>query len=255
MSMKQSFAFRARARQAGFTLVEMMIALTVGLFLCLGFTVAFVNMKGAFVGQGNMTQLQDNERLAMTILTASVQEAGFFPNPLTDTAQTTTLLAPINDSTYGNMAQGQAIMGTDAASGNPVTLSTRYAAGTSDSLLNCVGGNVSSASASGFVRNVFYVDPTTNSLGCIYTTDGSTWNKDSGKPFALISNVTAMSVLYGVDSDSDGNIDKYLTAGSVTSGALWPSVKAARITLTFINPNDSTKPISWTQTINLMNNK
>jgi len=232
----------------------MMVALTVGLFLCLGFTVTFVNMKGAFVNQGSMSQLQDNERLAMAILTASVQEAGFFPNPLTDTRQTSTLLAPLTDATYGNMAQGQAIMGTTASAGQPVTLSTRYAAGTSDSLMNCVGGNVSTSSAAGFVRNVFYVDSTTKTFGCIYTTDGTTWNKDSGKQYALISNVTGMTVWYGVDTDSDGNIDQYLLASSVGT-AQWMSVKAARIKLDFINPNDTTKTISWTQTINLMNNK
>jgi type IV pilus assembly protein PilW len=65
-----------------------------------------------------------------------------------------------------------------------------------------------------------------------------------------------MSVVYAVDSSGTGNIDTYMLPAAVTQ---WGNVKAARITLTFINPYAAQQPgiptINWVQTINLMNNK
>jgi type IV pilus assembly protein PilW len=249
---------RARARQAGFTLVEMMVALTIGLFLVLGFTVAFVNMKGTFVSQDKLSQLQDNERLAMAVLTSTVGQAGYFPVTTANLGATRSGALPADaNATYGALAAGQAVIGQVAAAGRSETLSTRYAGNTSDGLLNCVGGNVViSPATSGSVRNVFAVNTATNTLGCVYSTDGgATYVTDTGgQPFALVSNITSMSVQYGVDTDADGNIDTYKAVGSVAAGE-WASVKAVRVTLTFINPNAAASPITWVQTINLMNNK
>ena len=240
-----------RAVQAGFTVVEMMVALTIGLVVVLGLAVAFVNMKSSFMTQDKLTQLQDGERLALGMLIDSLQESGYFPDPASN--DRATLLPAANDTVYGNMDAGQAVMGVAATSSVPESLSTRYASSGSDTLMNCVGSALP-AGAVHSVRNVFYVDAGTASLACMYSIDGGAWVKDGTKPFALVSGVKSMSVLYGVDTDGDANVDQYIGPGAVTA-AQWLAVRSVRVTLSFIDPNNAANTIDWAQTINLMNFK
>ena len=119
--------------------------------------------------------------------------------------------------------------------------------------MNCVGGALP-AGAQHTVRNVFFVDPASSTLGCVYSIDGGAWVMDGSKPFALISGVKSMSVLYGVDTDGDANVDQYIGPGAVTA-AQWLAVRSVRVTLSFIDPNNAANTIDWAQTINLMNFK
>ena len=237
-----------RSRQAGFTIVEMMVALGIGLVVVLGLAVAFVNMKSTFSTQDKLTQLQDNERLAMTMLTDAVQQAGYFPDPTINDRGT--LLAPDPSTTWDPMVGGQYILGTAATSARPESLSTRFASTGTDSLMNCVGGALAKA---GMVRNVFYVDTSSATLGCVYSVNGGAWVTDGGKPFALVGNVKSMAVKYGLDSDGDGSVDQYVDPAAVTA-AQWAAVHAVRVTLNFVDPVNG-KQIAWVQTINLMNFK
>jgi len=238
-----------RSRQSGFTIVEMMVALGIGLVVVLGLAVAFVNMKSTFSTQDKLTQLQDGERLAMSMLSDTVHEAGYFPDPLSNNRST--LLAADADTTWGAMAAGQAILGTAGTSSKPESLSTRYASDGTDTLMNCVGG----ALAKGTVRNVFYVDTASSALVCTYSIDGGAWVTDGGKPFALVSNVKSMSVLYGVDTNADGSVDKYL-APAAMGATQWGDVHSIQVTLNFLDPvNKANAAVTWLQTINLMNFK
>ena len=49
-----------RHAERGLTLVEMMVAITIGLFISLGLSAVFVNMKRAFNSQDALAQLQDH---------------------------------------------------------------------------------------------------------------------------------------------------------------------------------------------------
>ena len=244
------FPIAPKARQAGFTLVEMMVALAISMIVLLGFAVTFVNIKQTFISQDKITQLQDNERLAMTILTASAQQAGYFPNPAT--LDSTQIIAT-SPATYGSMLQSQAIVGTSG----PESLSMAFAASANDGLITCQGHTItaadiaaapSTANGSVSVRNIFYVDTTTNTLNCITLINGgtsATYGGGTAQP--LITNVSSMSVLYGVGGSS---VTGYWPAGTVPD---WTTVKSLRVTLNFVNPNNAATPIPWVQTINLLN--
>ena len=243
------FPIAPKARQAGFTLVEMMVALAISMIVLLGFAVTFVNIKQTFISQDKITQLQDNERLAMTILTASAQQAGYFPNPAT--LDSTQIIAT-SPATYGSMLQSQAIVGTSG----PESLSMAFAASANDGLITCQGHTItaadiaaapSTANGSVSVRNIFYVDSTANTLSCITLINNTTTSSyGGGLAQPLITNVSSMSVYYGVGS---GSVTGYWPASGVSD---WTAVKSLRVTLNFVNPN-STTPIPWVQTINLLN--
>ncbi len=243
--------------QSGFTIVEMMVALAISLIVMLGFAVTFVNIKSTFISQDKLAQLQDNERLAMAILTASAQQAGYFPNSVTlDNTQ----IAATSPTTYGSMAAGQAVTGTTVSGSTvPESLSLAFAASANDGLITCQGHTISStdiaaapstANGSVGVRNIFYVDPTAKTLNCITLVNGGTGSGyGGGTTQPLVTNVASMSVAYGVNGGS-GSPTGYWPAANVVS---WSSVKSVRVTLNFVNPNNTATTIPWVQTINLMN--
>ena len=243
-----------RARQAGFTLVEMLVAVTIGLVVLFGMTATFVNLKNTFKSQDKLGTLQDNERLALTFLTNSVNEAGYYPDPKnasTITASTAPTTAPVSPG--GTMPAAIAIYGTpDGASPtSPESLQTAYASMNTDGLLSCLGTSYTGAGTH-TVRNIYYVDPTTNSLMCRVLLDGlgSDAMTNGGTPQALVTGVSKMQVYYGLAAGGDSQVTSYVPPTSTTA---WGTVKAVRITLTFVNPFDATNPLVRTHTINLNN--
>ncbi|MEP6502623.1 MAG: PilW family protein [Betaproteobacteria bacterium] len=244
---------RSVARQAGFTLIELMIAMGIGLIIMLGMTFTFVNLKNTFQSQDRLSQLQDNERLALSMLTTSLNEAGFHPDPK-NPAQIAAS-GPPTTTPGGAMAIGTYIFGT--ADGNtattPESVSTQYAVASGTDITSCLGTTNAGASTV-TVRNIFYVDPTKNSLMCKVMVNGATTDAmaHSGTAEELISGVKKMTVYYGI-APSGTQITTYKASGSVTAAEWAGSVKAVRVQLDFVNPFDSTATISRTHTINLMN--
>jgi len=238
-------------RQCGLSLIELMIAMAIGLFLSLAMSVVYLYMKQAFNSQDQLAQLQDNERLALTILTTSVKTAGYYPDPLVLNAQATNL--PTATGTYA-FAQGQGMVGTTGATSNGDALATRYVSLSGDGVMDCtgtpyVGGTLNVSKQ--LMVNLFRVN-TSNELTCAVSGDGVTF----GTAVPLVSNVKSMTVLYGIDTTGSGSPDRYYTASAVPS---WAAVKTALVTLSFVNPfaGQPLQPatINWTHTVALMNSR
>ena len=244
-----------RARQTGFTLVEMMVAVTIGLVVLFGMTATFVNLKNTFRSQDKLAVLQDNERLALTYLTNSLNEAGYFPDPKnssTITASTAPATSPVSPG--GTMPAGAGVFGTaDGGSAtSPESLQTAYASLSTDGLISCIGTNYAgSATVPATVRNIYYVDPTTNSLMCRVLVNGATTDTmaNGGTPQVLVTGVSRMQVYYGIGTVGSSQVTTYVSPGSVTT---WSNVKAVRVTLNFTNPFGGAD-IVRTHTINMMN--
>jgi type IV pilus assembly protein PilW len=237
---------KRKYKNAGFSLIELMVSMTIALFLLMGFTAVFINLKQALTNQDGLAQLQDNERLALTILTNAIQSSGYFPDPLNNVAVD---LLPA-DSNF--LFPGQGIFGTTGATGVTDTLSTRYVSASGDGLTNCLGQTNTSGANSSIV-NTLYVDTTTKELKCNLGVGSST----TATP--LISNVSNLKILFGTDTSVEGSIDRYLTASAVATGKNWSNVKTAKITISFVNPYASSAgqpaTIDWVQIVNVMNRK
>jgi type IV pilus assembly protein PilW len=239
----------ARLRQGGFGLVELMVALGIALFIAAGLAFLYVNMKSTFNSQDQMSQLQDAQRLALTMLTTTVQSAGYFPGP--SPSNTANMAFPADGSSF---SAGQGIVGSSGTGTSSDTVNVRYqTAGSTDALMNCQGAT---ATAQTTWVNSFAIDDSSNTLTCAVIAKSGAITTASAA-VQLVSNVSKMSVLYGVDIDGDGNTDTYLPAGQITP-ALWPTVRSARFTLTFVvppvTPGGTPATQTWTQTIRLMNN-
>ena len=239
MSMHPHPSSRDARAAGGFGMVELLVAIAIGLFILLGLTTIFVNMRRTFTSQDQLAELQDSERLALTILTTTIQSAGYFPDPVADTRDS---VLPAS----GSFIAGQGLIGTTGTDADSDRISSRYvtAPEAKDGLMNCLG-ETNTTGAQQIVLNAFSVED--NKLYC--SLDGSDENRT-----VLVGNVQSMKILYGTDTAGTGNADKYIDAAAVQASNYWSSVRTARITLRFLNPvAGDNETVEWTQTINLMN--
>jgi type IV pilus assembly protein PilW len=233
----------ARSPHRGFTLVELMIALLIGLFLIGGLLTLVQAMKRSSTTQSGLSQLQDSERLAMQLITDVVQTTGYFPDPTTNTASSEFPAA-------GTFAQGQALTGTGTGTGD--TLSVRYATAGGDGVIDC-SGNVHAAATA--LTNAFSLDANGN-LQCTLTVGAG-----AAQTFTLVSGLQNLAVLYGVQTNSaSGNtsVDTYLNASQVTAGNYWPDVVSVQVALTFKNPlygqpGQTSQTVTFRRVIDVMN--
>ena len=83
MSLRHSTTIRRLGRaQLGFTLVELMITVAIALFLLGGLVTILQNVRSAYNNQQSLSQLQDQQRFAMTVITDVIQAGGYFPDPV-----------------------------------------------------------------------------------------------------------------------------------------------------------------------------
>jgi type IV pilus assembly protein PilW len=209
------------ARQRGFTLIELMIATTVATFLLGGVFYSLQSTRNAYTQQTGLAQLQDNVRLSMALITNSVETAGYFPNPLTNSAVAQfAVAAPFTTA-------GQAIAGTGSAAAPGDTITIRYASGQlNDNAMNCLG-RTNSSGAVQLMTNKFSVNAA-NQLICTY----------NGTDYPLItSGVQNMQIVYGVKrvGGTGTCTDTYLKSTEMTATD-WNVICSVRVSLTFDNP-------------------
>jgi len=257
------------ARSSGFTLLELMVAMFIGLFLVGGMMILVQDNKRTSNTQTQMAKLQDDERLALTMLTNVIQQAGYFPDPTTNTAASmfTTTGPVFGGGFYANnlgfLTPGQALFGYNIT--NPInvlatsdSLDVRFVTASGDGILNCFGA--SNTSGSNY-----------NNANFFFTFDGMLWCEDEvptaipvvGDPdysnTANPINVTQLAILYGVNTTGTSNsADTYKTVSQMSSSD-WPNVIAVQVTVTFTNPlysasNPGEPPtVSVSRVIGIMN--
>jgi type IV pilus assembly protein PilW len=208
----------------GFTLIELMIALLIGVFL-LGALLTIVQTNRAVFGdQNKLAQLQDAERMAMTMMSDVIQSAGYFPNPVNNTLTgTLTAVAPF--------AAGQSIYGLYSATAPGDQFSVRYMTASGDNILNCSGQPNTSGTNTLYV-NTFQV--VAGQLVC--NMNGTQYNLVGDGTTIVVNN---LSVLYGVKANaaaSGNSVDTYMTGTQVNAAGLWSSVISVMIALQFDNP-------------------
>ena len=236
-------------KQYGTSLIELMIASTIGLFLILGLGTVFYSMRQTSIARQGLSTLQNNERLAMTFLTTSIRGAGFY----TFSINPGVIISPSTQfpAVPSSFTQGQSIFGTTNG-GTADTLSVRFVTPP----LGAPGTLIQGCSA-GLIASTPYTDtysiqpslpgvPVTNDLVCT----------ENGVAYHLIAGIQGMSVLYGIDTSPThiGSVTEYVPASGVTN---WANVKTVSITLLFSNPLSGTpnqpQTVSFSMTAPYMN--
>jgi type IV pilus assembly protein PilW len=240
----------ARPAQRGFTLIEILIALLVGLFLMGALLTIVQTNRRVFGEQNQLAQLQDNERIAMTMMTDVIQSAGYFPQsqpPNNTLSGTLTAVAPF--------AASQSISGSYSLAAPGDTIQVRYMTAPGDGILNC-SGVPNTGAANQIYVNVFQV--LNGQLVCFLNT--TKYILVGGVPGSGLD-ITDMNILYGVNSSLPmvgNNVDTYMNAQQVSNGGLWNNIISVMVVLTFTNPLAAANPsqpatVTFQRVIGVMN--
>ncbi len=233
--------------QRGVTLTELMIALVIGLVVVAAVVQVFVSGKQGFSLQQGVSRAQESGRIGASLLDRTVRHAGYYRNPLLRRnevaalflGQTVNSLAiPLNAVAYG----------VDGASGAPDTLVVRFQGNEDATLLDCQGVadtclgdatcTANPVAAPVMVTNVFSLGAVDAQTGVRSLQCGRQVDQLNASPAVVVSaysaqpiieGVSDLQVKYGIDTNSDRVVDRFVDAGSVTD---WGAVFTIRVTLT-----------------------
>ena len=219
-------------RTRGFSLIELMIALTIGLVVAMVIAQIFVNTSSIFRSTDNLSRVQENARYALTLLTREIRSSAFKSDPRVKSA---TLYPPATPALTGTDGGSS---GTPA-SALPDTITVRFQGSgdgtTADGTVqDCVGNRIDYNKTPSV--NTFFIqnDAANNNEPTLYCNTVTTACV-AATCFALVPGVENMQILYGEDIaalpfsiNPDGSVDRWVTAGNVTN---WDNVLSVRIAL------------------------
>ncbi len=251
-------ATHAARFQRGYSMIEVMVAITIALFLMGGALTIVQHTRNTFMAQGQLTQLQDSERTAMSLMTDVIQSTGYYPNPH-DFTDAQTLVSP-SFTTPG--APNIAMVAVPGAIGDTITV--RYAAGPLDNVYNCRGDQNTGGGAFETWENQFSVIQVAAPPGAApqFQLQCTLWSLSTREfvTTALVNGVQKLAIQYGVNTTGAGATascaDRY-KASKDMQPADWSNVCSVKVTLTFANPFNppgGAKPtIDFTRVIAVMN--
>lgn len=214
--------------ECGVTLVELMVSITLGLFVVMAATALLVSAKSSYVAQDEDNRIRDAGRYGIETISRAVRQAAY--------ENWDTLTAPVvtSPTMTANVAGLDAarLIGTDEGISLPLSskvngsdlLALRFFGsgngGTADgAIVNCAGfgvaavKDVASADADrGW--SIFYVAEATGGepeLYCKYRGEKG-WASD-----AIARGVESLQVLYGVDTDGNGLPNQLMTASALNA--------------------------------------
>ena len=311
--MKRPMTSTQANSQAGFSLVELMVAITIGFIVIGAVGYLYIGSRGAFRTTDNMSRMQETARYAMDTLTRDIRMAGYrgcasasgtfnnalnnsslnaynFGQPLAGYDAQGTGWSPALPTGTGGLSALSILPGTDAIvlrsttgmgayvtqqPGNTsadlkVTTPNDLAIGDIAMVTDCTNATVfqiTNFNSTGGGQNVVHNTGTgtpgnsTNDLGhnfvngeiakmqskTYFIRTGASgrpalWVYDNflatsgSNPVELADGVQNMQVQYGIDTDSNGAVDSYATAGGVTN---WNQVVAVRISLLMASPDNN----------------
>lgn len=242
--------------QRGLTLVELMVSLAISMLIVIAASSFYLNSSRTSSTQDAASALQDSARFATDLITRNIQQAGY-QNYIWSTsgAMYRREVAPPADSEpdlrgYNNTAAGSGLdhglhnRTTDRIN-NSDTLVIRFqGSGTptgDGSIIDCLGRpQPQPASAGNRAFSIFEVIQPAGTLEpelrCKF------WDSAAGafSDAAVVRGVETLQFMYGVDTNNDSFIDRWLNASEVdsTGNAIndWSRVKAVRVGMVLRSP-------------------
>ncbi|MEW8028707.1 MAG: PilW family protein, partial [Candidatus Thiodiazotropha sp.] len=219
---------RAIHRQAGFSIISLMIASSIGIFLIGGAGKIYLDSKNAFNARSAIATASEGARFAVQDFRRYLVMAGRGVREQNDNADVYNAVDDNNLRTFPAVDPDNTVAATstgiiDIDSNNSSAVAVRYTEGPSPCGQD---GTINTTHTVRFYRNDQF------ELVCqdIETVGGVL---DTANAFEreMVSGVITMRALYGVDTDADGVANQYLTATEVTNANRWVNVVTIRIGL------------------------
>ncbi len=109
-------------RQMGLSLIELMIALVLGLMILLAVGTVFMSSRQSFSTQEAMARMQEGARYAFELMSVDVRQAGF-----TDCAPKSGTFSTLDGTDWINMLATQPLLGFESGTGLPADVTNALA--------------------------------------------------------------------------------------------------------------------------------
>lgn len=215
---------KRRTAERGLSLIELLIAMALTLFLVMGLATVYISNEEGSVAQRAEATLDDNVRLAVTLLTTDIRQAGYRWNLSIPVSQMFTIIPD-------NEADPVAFLATPS---NPLIIGTWHGSPappygfavsfqSDGTLSNCLGQLIPMGA---IATDEWKVDTLTNQLECrsrITTVNGNAF----GNYVPLVNNVEYMMVRFGIDALGDGSVTGYVTPAKVVTYSQIQAIQVA----------------------------
>ena len=213
-----------RRRQRGLSLVELLVALSLGALLMLAASTVLLAASGSYGDQSASARLDDNGRYALDAIARAVRQTAYVnwdssAAPVAHADHDSANIAGLDARSLGKNSEGISEALPGALHGSDVLALRYYGAGKDEggdgSVLNCAGFGVGVAQTQAQRGwSIFYVVQGADGEGelrCKYR-GANGWGAD-----AVIRGVDGFQVLYGLDTDTppDGVANRYVNASAL----------------------------------------
>jgi type IV pilus assembly protein PilW len=248
----------SQLRRRGYSLIELMVAISVALFLMGGALLMVQHTKNAFKAQNQLSQLQESERMAMALIADVIQSSGYYPNPHNFTDAQTLVATPAFAT-----AGAPNIATFPIANQVGDTIAVRYAAGPLDNVYNCRGDQNVGVGPFETWENTFSVVPAAPAADGTpqFQLQCSLWSLSTNAVVTtpLVTGVQNLTVQYGINTLGAGGpscADRYKATKDMLP-ADWGNICSVKVTLTFANPfnpaGGAQPTVNFTRVIAVMN--
>lgn len=222
--------------QRGFTLVELLIALAISLFLLAALIQIMASSTQTYRAHEGVSRIQEGGRFAIEIIGRQIRNAGYHSNSVSQN------LGPNLANWPLNQAASYAIDGANnTGANNTDILNVRYYIPDDCAIAACLSVPVpmtGTIPTGDWIRVTFQIDA--NRILRCQIFDSSGADRSNGNQ-PLLEGVTDMQIIYGIDLN--GNM-RYEPANTINA-AEWPNVVSVRLNLTLdsinaVNPNSPT---------------
>lgn len=203
--------------EAGFSLIELLVAMTIGLLVAAAAGASFLASRQAQRTADASARVQESLRIAELIMSASIRQAGYLPDPLTQADPRSLFVAPRRAISGGTKAVPPYAGIANALAGSDY-LAISFAGHDDGSTRTCLGDIVKGSQRA---MLVFFVSAQsgddTPSLSCAteITAIGSTAAVSMSRNEPLQAGIANLSLRYGIDTDGDLQPDRYVAANEV----------------------------------------
>ena len=217
----------------GFSLIELMIAMVIGLMLTLGTATMYISSHKSNADRGEYAKIEDNGRVALEILTNIIEHAGYTStnvNPL----ENKFIRANVTGANCGgvnNVASTTIFNGLTTADDDAGDSIGVIYLGDADLNTDCAGGVLPAACQAGGVGSI-NASRIYNHFSIGSNPDGLPVLNCAGSRMSslveIAEGVENLQILYGVDNDSDNQVDRYVASDVVSD---WSQVITVQLAI------------------------
>jgi len=235
-------SYSCRLRQAGFTLVEFLVALVIGMLVVLAAIASMIGTRATSMTSDDVNALQQSSALAFKLLGQQIRQAGYIP---IDDAGTPLYYFDFNTDKNTNLASAPvffAVKGQEATGGSVNDRLTIGYAPSPDYFKDCNGqgadydpANPANPAKERLITSEFYV-----------STSGTLLCAGSGGSVAqpIVEGVERFDVTYGIGAAA-GN-EQVVRYVSATNVATFASVRTVRVCLQLVGNGRNNTSGSYT---------